>query len=125
MRIDKQDSHAYSALLDVKEALLEECRVWLNDIAFWVKDEIDQDPKNLGKNYEHFLIEQAKVVAHQTGLQKQTITALIHQEFEMKNRRDIHSYACEQWQAHLFKSDPRMDNQRHKTPRKINAGPER
>ena len=104
MRLDERDSEAYSALLDVQEALSEECRVWLKDMATWVKEEIDQDPRNPGDNYLHFLNEQTKVFAYQTGLQQGTAWALARQEFLARNRQTIQDYARQQWKANLFKA---------------------
>ena len=124
MRIDEQDSEAYSALLDVKKALPDRCQEWLKDIANWVKDEIDQDPKNLGHNYEHFLHEQTKVFAYQTGLQQPTVTALVHQEFESKNGKEVHTYACDQWRAHLFKPNPKTMRPTCRVRQNRKTGPE-
>ena len=107
-----------------EETLSRQQNDWLKDIATWVKEEIDQDPKNLGKNYEHFLNEQAKVFAYQGGFEQPTALALVKREFSRQYEQDIHAYAGQQWRTHLFKAAPNVKRGAGWVGKNINHGPE-
>ncbi len=107
-----------------EETLSTHQKDWLKDIATWVKEEIVQDPKSLGENYEHFLSEQAKVFAYQGGFDQRTALDLVNRAFCNLYQQDIRAYAGQQWRAHLFKPDPNTTKRTRRVSQNSNHGPE-
>lgn len=106
MSINDQQNEGSGVLKELREALPVRLQAWLNDMATWAKEEIDQDPKNPGKNYLYFLHEQTKVFAYQSGLQQENIKLLVYQGFLQKYGQTIEVYALEKYKEHLFLSVP-------------------